>query len=121
MAKVKFVLGATELQFEVNISYPASRPVRKVQNIDRTASGTLRVESYGVTVRTFPLNFVDITTTDYDNLVDFYDNTTNGALYSFTYYDEDGATHTVRFTDDTLDFSQTAVNRYSGNLNLEKV
>jgi hypothetical protein len=121
MAKVKFVSGATELQFEVNISYPARRPIEKVQVVDRTASGKLRVESYGVTINTFPLIFVDISETDYDGLRSFFDTTANGALNSFTYYDESGATHTVRFTDNILDFSQTSINRYSGELTLEAV
>lgn len=121
MAKIKFVSGATEVQFEVNISYPARRPIEKVQVLDRTASGKLRVESYGVNIETFPLLFVDISENDYDALRSFFDVTANGALNSFTYYDEEGVTHTVRFVDNILDFSQTDINRYSGELTLESV
>lgn len=121
MAKVKFELGSTLVEFEVSISYPARRPLRKSQVLDRTAAGTLRVESYGVTVRTFPLRFFKITETDYDNLVDFFDNKANGALNSFTYYDEKGVTHTVRFINDDLDLNQVDINQYSGTVELEKV
>lgn len=121
MAKVKFVSGAVSVEFEVSISYPARRPIQKMQNLDRTAAGSLRVESYGVTVKTFPLNFVDITENDYLDLVDFFDNTANGALNFFIYHDENGVTWNVRFTMDTLDFSQTAINRYSGTVDLEVI
>ncbi len=121
MAKVKFELGATLVDFEVSISYPARRPIEKSQILDRTAAGTLRVESYGVTIKTFPLRFVKITQNDYDDLIDFFDNKANGALNSFTYYDEDAVTHTVRFVNSKLDFEQENINQYTGAVELEEV
>lgn len=121
MAKIKFVRGATELQFEVSISYPSNDPIEKKQLVDRTAAGTLRVESYGVTVNTWELVFKDITETDYTGLRSFFDNEANGALNSFTYHDPDGNTHTVRILTPKLNFKPSTKNRYNGDLELEEV
>ena len=121
MAKVKFVLGANELQFEVSKSYPDANPIEKTQVLDRTASGLLRVESYGVTINTKRLNLVKITKTDFDGLTDWFDNISDGASNAFTYYDQNADTFTVRMTNSILAISQVGVNRYSGEITLEVV
>lgn len=121
MAKVKFELGSDTLQFEVSKSFPDSNPIRKIQIKDRTASGKLRVEDLGVAIYTKNLNLISITKNDYDGLVDWFENKANGAVNSFTYYDQYGATFTVRMINDTLDITQIGVNRYSGEITLEVV
>lgn len=121
MAKVKFELGANVLQFEVSKSYPDSNPIEKAQVLDRTATGVLRVETFGITIRTKKLNLINITKNDYDGLIDWFDNISNGAANSFTYYDQDSSTHTVRMLNNICDITQVGVNRYNGEIILEVV
>lgn len=121
MAKPKFVKDANELQFSRGMQYPVSKPVEKIQATDRTASGALQVESLGLNIETRRLVFKNLPQTDYDDLVDWFNNIADGAANTFEYYDETGASMTVRIISKKLDFPQTYHEQYSGELLLEVV
>lgn len=121
MAKPKFVLGANELQFSRGLRYPVSKPHAKVQVTDRTAGGTLQVEDLGIDIHTRRLSFRGLPQADYDSLRAWYDTICDGVAETFTYYDEDGNTSTVRMLTNPLDFPETSHQRFSGDLLLEVV
>lgn len=121
MAAIKFVLGTNVLQFSKGIQYPVSKPVEKLQVIDRTGGGTLQVEELGVTIRQFPITFKGLPLADYEALLNWHGQIAGGAENSFTYYDEDGLIHTVKMLTTRLDFPQTSYQRFSGELLLEVV
>lgn len=117
----RFVLGANSLQFTRGIRYPVSRPVEKMQVIDRTGGGSLQVEELGVTIRTFPIVFRNLPLADYQNLKTWHETICNGAANPFTYYDEEGNAHTVRMLTTKIDFPETSYHRFAGELLLEAV
>ncbi len=121
MAYPKFVLGAATLQFSRGIRYPVSRPVEKIQVIDRTGGGSLQVEDLGVTIKTFPIVFRGLPLEDYQALKTWHNTIANGAANPFTYFDEEGIAHTVRLLTTTIDFPETAYHRFAGELLLEVV
>ena len=117
----RFVLGANVLNFTRGIRYPVSKPVEKVQVVDRTAAGTLQVEDLGATIRTFPLVFRGLPLADYQALMAWHDTICIGAAVPFTFYNEDGDAHTVRCLTTKIDFQQTSYHRFAGELLLEVV
>ncbi len=121
MAKPKFVLGATELQFSRGLLYPLSKPHEKLQVTDRTAAGTLQVEDLGIDIRSRRLSFKGLPQVDYDALINFYDQVCMGALNTFTYHDEDGNSMTVMMLTNPLNFQETFHQQFSGELLLEVV
>lgn len=121
MACPKFVSGSYELQFTRGLRYPVSKPVERVQALDRSAGGTLQVEALGLAIKTRQLQFKNLPQADYDAVVNWFDNIAGGAANSFTYYDEDGAAMTVRILTPKLDFKETSLARFSGELMLELV
>lgn len=116
---LKFELGVNVLQFEEGASYPASRPVEKLQIVDRTAGGTLQVEELGITIRTRVLSFVDMLKSDYDALENWFDNVSNGALNSFDFTDEYGNTGSVKILENKLDFIEGDFELFNGSITLE--
>jgi hypothetical protein len=121
MAKPRFVQGTNSLEFSRGIRFPLAKPIEKVQVIDRSAANTLQVEDLGQTVKRFTLTFTSLPDADYNALVNWYENIASGAMNSFTYHDEDEATHTVKLLTSPLDFKETRHQRWSGDLLLEKV
>jgi hypothetical protein len=121
MAAPKFVLGANELQFSRGIRYPVEKPHEKLQAMDRTAGGGLQVEELGIDIRTRRLIFKNLPQVDYDALCTWYDTIADGSLNTFTYYDEDGVSMTVRMLTNPLNFAETYYQRFSGELLLEVV
>ncbi len=121
MPAIRFELGANSLTFAKGIQYPVSKPIEKMQVIDRTAAGTLQVEELGVTVRSFPIVFKSLPQADYQALVTWHDSIANGAQNNFTYYNEEGTAYTVKMLTTKLNFLQTSYQRFSGELLLEVI
>lgn len=117
---IKFTLGASELNFTVNPSYPLTTEIEKIQSVDRTASGNIRGENYGVTLRRFPLNWNNMPPSDYSALETWFDSTADGIANSFTYTDINGTNYTVRFTTKTLSFALNSTGNYTGGITLEE-
>lgn len=116
---MKFDFGAFELQFQEGASYPAPRPIEKLQVVDRTAAGTLQIEKLGITLRRRVLTFIDMSKTDHDGLKDWFDNVANGAENTFTFIDERGFSGEVKIIDNVFDFEETDFELFSGSLTLE--
>jgi hypothetical protein len=117
---MKFEKDANILQFEAGGDYPARRPVELLQVQDRTAAGTLQVETLGITIKRRTIVFNLMTETDYNALLDWFLNIVNGGAEVFDFTDEYGTLfEDVRITDNIIDFPETSYKRYSGELNLE--
>jgi len=121
MASPKFVLGTNTLQFSNGLSYPLSKPIEMTQAIDRDAGGGLQVEDLGVNIQRRVLRFTQIPQGDYDDLVDWFLSTAKGAMNSFTYYDENGDSMTVRMITSPFDFQEIRKGRFAGELLVEVV
>lgn len=122
MAIPKFTSGALELLFPRGVQTPGNEPITKSQAVDRTAAGSLQVESFGVTTREKVLVFrgMDKATT-YADLVTWFDDVANGAENSFTYTDHDSATAIVQIITPALAFTETEPGTMEGSLTLEVV
>lgn len=109
------------LIFENGADYPSSQPVELFQVSDRTAAGPLQVETLGVKVAQRVLNFNLMTKTDYEGLLNWFLNITQGGYYTFTFTDEYGEVGDVRFINSKIDFRETSFQRYSGQVTLEYI
>jgi len=111
-----------QLEFSMARSYPVREPRERLQVVARTAAGTLRVADKGVSsVRTIRVSFNNLPASDYQALIDWYDDVAVGALNTFWFVDEQAVDHPVRWTGPALDFEQTGRGRYSGEIVLEEV
>jgi hypothetical protein len=117
MALPVFTSGADVLAFSKGVNYPVRAPREKVQAIDRTAAGALEVESLGTIIKRLSLDFSNLTAADYAGLLNWFDNVAGGAANSFTYTDQDGADHLVRWVNQ-FDFAESKAG-YSGSIDLE--
>ena len=122
MSIPKFTLGGNELLFPLGVQTPGNEPVRKIQAIDRTAAGSLQVESFGVTTREIVLVFrgMDKATT-YASLEVWFDTISDGALNEFVYTDGDSVDHTVQIMSPALNFTEIEPGLMEGSLTLEEV
>lgn len=116
---LKFVYGVNTLQFEAGGDYPAKRTSEILQVQDRTAAGTLKVETLGVNIKTRTISFNLMSLSDYQNLFDWFENIVNGGAEIFEFTDEYGTVSNVRITDSILSFDETSLQRFSGSITLE--
>lgn len=116
---MKFVKGATTLQFEEGASYPAARPIEKIQVTDRTASGGLQIEELGITLRTRVLFFKDMLKSDHDALLDWFDNVANASANSFEFTDERGFVGEVRILDNKFNSVEGDFELYNVDITVE--
>ena len=122
MANPKFSKsGYSDLEFGRGLLYPVEKPQHKIQVVERTAGGSLQVESLGVTIHTRPLRARGLSSTFFTNLRTWHDTVANGAVNTFTYTDEDETAHTVRWLDDTLNMPEYFNARYSVEILLEVI
>lgn len=121
MTLMRFYLAPNELQFEAGADWPAPHESRIFQVTDRTAAGTLQVETLGIKTRTRILNFSLMKVADYNALLDWYENKAMGSLNAFEFTDEYGNVGNVRIIDESLNFSETFLDLWSGTLTLEYV
>jgi len=116
---MKFIFGLSELNFVENASYPASRPIEKLQVSDRTAAGVMQSEELGITLRRRVLSFEDMSKVDHDNLKDWFDNIVNGSQFSFEFIDERNFSGIVKFVENVFDFTEVDFELFSGSITLE--
>jgi hypothetical protein len=119
MALPQFILDANTLTFEKGIKYPVRRPHEMVQALDRTAAGSLQVESFGIEIKRLVLRLEYISSSFYSSLLDWFENKCNGAANAFTYIDDQSVSHTVVWTNN-FNFIETVAG-YNGSIDLEIV
>lgn len=120
MAYPQFTLGANSLVFTTGLKYPVRSPLEALQATDRTAAGSLQVESFGIKRQRFEMRFRNMPAGDYAALKNWFDVICNGAAESFTYTDTDSLAHIVRLITNPLDFEES-ISGYAGTLMLEEV
>lgn len=116
---MKFFTDEVEFVFENPSQYPSRSPVEMMQVSDRTAAGTLRVETYAKPIKKRVLNFIDMSLYDYQGLLNFYLNVVNGMEIKFSFEDERESIFSVSFQDRIINFQETSFNRFSGSITLE--
>lgn len=119
MGNPVFTLGTNVLTFSKGIVYPVQSPREHIQAIDRTAAGTLEVESLGAIVKRLPISFKNLPLIDYSALKNWFDNIAAGAANAFTYTDMDSVDHLVRWVNQ-FNFIEDR-SGYSGSIDLEVV
>lgn len=119
MTNPVFTLDANVLTFSKGFDYPAQSPREQVQAIDRTAAGTLEVESLGTVIKRHSLVFSNLDSADYAALLYWFDTVCQGAANAFVYTDMESVNHTVRWTNQ-FNFVENKAG-FSGTIDLEEV
>lgn len=119
MANPVFTLDANTLTFSKGINYPVEAPREQIQAIDRTAAGTLQVETLGAIIRRRTLSFSNLPAADYTAAKNWFDNISQGAANSFTYTDMEGTDYTVRWVNQ-FNFVETKAG-YDGTIEMEEI
>jgi hypothetical protein len=119
MSNPVFTLGANVLNFSKNENYPVTAPREAIQAIDRTAAGTLEVETLGTVIKRRTLTFSNLPAGDFAALVDWFDNVSVGAANAFTFTDDEGVPWSVVWTNG-FNFTEDKAG-YSGSIELEIV
>lgn len=114
-----FTLGANVINFSKGQDYPVESPREQLQVVDRTAAGTLEVETLGATIQRLMVAFSNLSAAEYAALKNWFDNVSAGAANAFTYTDGDGVDHTVRWVNQ-FNFRETKAG-FSGSIELEEV
>ena len=118
---MKFTLGTNELVFDAGASYPYSRPLGKVQAMDRSASGKIDVEKLGPSITTRTLFFIDMSKNDFLGYSNWYDIIADGAVNEFEFTDEYGVVGNVIITSPANTIRETTFELYAGTVTLEYV
>lgn len=116
---MRFYTDFNQYVFENPAQYPKTEPYELQQIRERSAGGTLHVETFAGPLRNRVLSFSAMSEVDYQGLLDWYVNKVNGMAEEFTFEDEFNKAFKVRFTDRTINFKQIRFNRWQGNINLE--
>ena len=117
MANPQFTLGASVLIFSKPPDYPVRAPRERIQAVDRTAGGSLQVESLGAGINRRLMDFSNLPAADHEAALNWFENIANGAANSFTVLDEDAVTYTARWVNG-FDFTENKAG-FSGSIELE--
>ena len=120
MPNIVFTKGVDTFTFSKGRSYPLDDPVQVNVVTDMSEGGQMYAYDKGVTERFFNLVFERIPQADYANFADWLENHAVGPLNTFTYTDEDGATHTVRLLDTRNPLREVASGLFSGTIRLRE-
>lgn len=118
---MRFYSGLQELIFEDNAQYPAKNVKEKIQSTERSAAGTLHVESFGISTNRRELAFDLMSRADYMALLDWFDNVADGAKNAFFFEDEELNVAEVRIITNAYDFQEDTYQSYSGKMTLEYI
>lgn len=118
---MRFDLAPHSFIFEAGGEYPAGRKDKINQVVDRSAGGKLHVETLGVKEKRRVIIFNLMSKNDYNGLLNWFLNVSNGAENSFSFTDEYGDTGTVKILDDEIDFNEVSFEAYSGQITLEYI
>ncbi len=116
---IRFVKGGTDFTVK-NPLFPY-RPVHdRHQFIGKTAGGTTIVQELAAATDAYEFRFRNMSTTDRDNLFDFFKDDIDGAMETFTFTDVAAVEHTARWLNE-WDFEMTIQDHWSGMIALEYV
>ena len=116
---MRFYTDFNQLVFENPSQYPKTEPYELQQVRERSAAGTIHVETFAAPLRSRTLSFQSMSEVDYQGLLDWYINKVNGMADEFTFEDEVNKAFKVKFSDRTINFKQVRFNRWQGNITLE--
>ena len=119
MAAITFVSGATTWTPGRNPLFPGVREHISMQVHGETDGGQLYVYDKGVERQIFELHFRLLETAK-DNLLNFIRATISYGLNTFTYNDEDGNAHTVRYVNESLRREEIAPGIFDISLTLRE-
>lgn len=120
MAKIKFDLSATNWTASCGRDHPIDDPLEVGVVSDESDGSQMYAYDKGADVQYFNLNFTKLNSADDTALRNFHANVCRGMLNTFTYTDEAGATHTVRWLDKRYPIRSNKENRYSGTISLRE-
>jgi hypothetical protein len=114
---VRFVKGGTDFTVK-NPLFPY-RPVHdRHQVLTRTAGNTQIKQELAIPTDSYAFQFRNMSTTDRDNLFDFFKDDIDGMMQTFTFTDVDTVEHTATWLN-PWDFEMTSQDRWSGTIELE--
>lgn len=116
---MKFIKNGVEVILDCPAQYPLKKNYEIVQAKEKSANGITHVENFSVELKTKIYNFVDMSTEDYNKLLDFFVNVAVASLNTFVLENDLGESENVRFLDNKLNFSLTDYNLYSGSFGVE--
>jgi hypothetical protein len=120
---MRFYLPETgeDATFSVPASYPYPRSRKKVQIIDRTASGIHQVETFYVETNTLTINFKDMPDADYQMLLNWFVNVVNGMEKVFDREDDLHDIYQVRFIQPEIKAELIGYDLWDVSFQLEEV
>jgi hypothetical protein len=114
-----FTLDTDQLTLSKGVNYPIIATREQVQAVDRTAAGTLQVESLGALIKRITIDLSNLTAGDYAALLNWFDNVAIGAANEFTYTDQEDNSYQTRWVNQ-FNFEESKAG-YSGSIELEIV
>ena len=91
------------ITFEKGRLFPAIDTTEFRQTVEESGSGAVQVTTHGKPQRWLEADFGFLSGTQMDNVSGFIkDNTVDGKAHTFTFVDEYGTSHTVRWWSDNL-------------------
>lgn len=120
MSALTFTSGATVVTLAAGRRYPIYDPVSHNVVVNYSEGGQAYCYDKGVTEKFFHLDFYHLGAADHAALADFHQNVVVGPRESFTFTDESGADHTVRWMDNKYPLKEVSMGLYSGTITLRK-
>lgn len=120
MSKIIFTLDGSSWQASCARDYPVNDGIEVNVPTDQSEGGQMYAYDKGVAVQSFELAFDKLSAADDTALCNFHANVAVGPKNTFTYTDENSATHTVRWLDLRYPIKRNRQNVYSGTITLRK-
>jgi hypothetical protein len=116
-----FTLNTTTVTLDSPAQYPLTNNTELIQAKDKSASGITHVESFEVRSNLLSYTFNDVSDADYIKIIEWFVNTVDGMLLTFSLTDDLGVTRIVRFTEPKLNFVKNSFGLWSGSFQVEEI
>lgn len=114
--RISFYCQGLVLTLNSGVSYPIEEQKEYLQAVGYSAGGQIYVSTKGIARASFPLSFRKLAGADYEALVDWFDNVSQGALNPFRLLDGQGRGPQVRLLSNPLDLKEEKEGLYSGRV-----
>jgi hypothetical protein len=123
MGSIEFIRYPNHYIWPSNVSctYPVRNPVRVNVVLGYSEARNVYAYDKGIKEKYHYLTFDQMITGDNDKFYNWFINVCVGPKYTFTYKDEDGASHTVRWMDTEYPFTEVSPGRFAGTMTLREV